>query len=117
MLSLEAFDLAPDKDYDTPGFSAWEPKRIFFNTHWWFYGSREKFEEVLTGALGAVLAVATPAAKGGTGVIPLDTGCANGGRFTALRLEDSHYFRLKCKNKAVPWRSLPMSHHNVRENR
>jgi len=46
MLSLEAFDLAPDKDYDTPGFSAWEPKRIFFNTHWWFYGSREKFEEV-----------------------------------------------------------------------
>jgi bis(5'-nucleosyl)-tetraphosphatase (symmetrical) len=65
----------------------------------------------------AKLAVATPAAKGGTGVIPLDTGCANGGRFTALRLEDSHYFRLKCKNKAVPWRSLPMSHHNVRENR
>ena len=46
MLSLEAFDLAPDKNYATPGFSAWEPKRIFFNTHWWFYGSREKFEEV-----------------------------------------------------------------------
>jgi LmbE family N-acetylglucosaminyl deacetylase len=46
MLSLEAFDLAPDKEYETPGFSPWEPKRIFFNTHWWFYGSREKFEEV-----------------------------------------------------------------------
>ncbi len=46
MLSLEAFDLAPDEGYDTPGFAPWEPKRIFFNTHWWFYGSREKFEEV-----------------------------------------------------------------------
>ena len=39
-------------------------------------------------------------------VIPLDTGCANGGRFTALRLEDRRTFRLKCKNKAVPWNSL-----------
>ena len=46
MLSLEAFDLAPDKKYETPGYPSWEPKRIFFNTHWWFYGSREKFEEV-----------------------------------------------------------------------
>ena len=44
--------------------------------------------------------------KGSTGVVPLDTGCANGGRFTAFRLEDSRYFRLKCKNKAVPWASL-----------
>lgn len=46
MLSLEAFDLAPDTNYETPGFTPWEPKRMFFNTHWWFYGSREKFEEV-----------------------------------------------------------------------
>ena len=53
--------------------------------------------------------VVTPAAKGAAGVIPLDTGCANGGRFTALRLEDWRYFRLKCKNKAVPWNSLATS--------
>ena len=46
MLGLEAFDLAADQQYATPGFSIWEPQRIFFNTHWWFYGSREKFEEV-----------------------------------------------------------------------
>ncbi|MGA9270292.1 MAG: PIG-L family deacetylase, partial [Lutimonas sp.] len=46
MLSLEAFDLAPDTKYETPGFAPWKPERIFFNTHWWFYGSREKFEEV-----------------------------------------------------------------------
>jgi bis(5'-nucleosyl)-tetraphosphatase (symmetrical) len=50
--------------------------------------------------------VVSSQAKGGRGVIPLDTGCANGGRFTALRLEDRRYFRLKCKNKAVPWNSL-----------
>jgi bis(5'-nucleosyl)-tetraphosphatase (symmetrical) len=47
-----------------------------------------------------------PSVKGVANVIPLDTGCANGGRFTALRLEDCQYFRLKCKNKAVPWKSL-----------
>jgi len=48
------------------------------------------------------------------GVIPLDTGCANGGRFTAFRLEDRRHFRLKCKNKAVPWKSLAAPGH--REN-
>jgi bis(5'-nucleosyl)-tetraphosphatase (symmetrical) len=63
----------------------------------------------------AKLVMALPA-KGAAGVIPLDTGCANGGRFTAFRLEDRHYFRQKCKNKAVPWRSLAMSDRNVRNN-
>jgi len=48
----------------------------------------------------------TPSARAAAQVIPLDTGCANGGRFTAFRLEDGHYFRLKCKNRAVPWTSL-----------
>ena len=48
MLSLEAFDLANDPnayaeqlEYVTP----WQPKRAFFNTTWWFYGSRENFEK------------------------------------------------------------------------
>jgi len=50
--------------------------------------------------------VITQSPKGAAGVVPLDTGCANGGRFTAFRLEDKRYFRLKCKNKAVPWKSL-----------
>lgn len=48
MLSVEAFDLAGDpnsfpkqlKNYET-----WQPKRLFFNTSWWFYGSQEKFEK------------------------------------------------------------------------
>jgi bis(5'-nucleosyl)-tetraphosphatase (symmetrical) len=50
--------------------------------------------------------VISPSNKKSAGVMPLDTGCANGGRFTALRLEDCRYFRLKCKNRAVPWASL-----------
>jgi len=63
----------------------------------------------------AKLAVAAPPAKGAPGVFPLDTGCANGGRFTAFRLEDWQYFRLNCKNKSVPWRSLSISERNVGE--
>lgn len=34
MLSLEAYDLVKNK-----------PKRVFFNTSWWFYGSQEKFDK------------------------------------------------------------------------
>ncbi len=48
MLSVEAFDKANDSNeypnqlehYDT-----WQPKRLLFNTSWWFYGSREKFNK------------------------------------------------------------------------
>ena len=47
MLGLEAFD----KSNDATSFpnqlalaKVWQPKRIFFNTSWWFYGSREKFD-------------------------------------------------------------------------
>ncbi|RZN79460.1 MAG: PIG-L family deacetylase, partial [Winogradskyella sp.] len=49
MLSLEAFDLVNDaskyasqlKHTDT-----WQPQRIFYNTSWWRYGSREAFDKV-----------------------------------------------------------------------
>ncbi len=57
--------------------------------------------------------VVTPPARETAGVFPLDTGCACGGRFTAFRLEDWRYFRLKCKNKAMPWRSLATSDQHV----
>lgn len=36
-------------------------------------------------------------------VFPLDTGCANQGRFTALRLEDRKYYGIRCRNESVPW--------------
>jgi LmbE family N-acetylglucosaminyl deacetylase len=48
MLSLEAFDktsnasMYPDQ---LDLVQTWQPKRVFFNTSWWFYGSKEKFEK------------------------------------------------------------------------
>ena len=48
MLSMEAFDLANDASKYASQLSlteTWQPKRLFFNTSWWFYGSRENFEK------------------------------------------------------------------------
>lgn len=47
MLAMEAFELSKQKSSykDQLEFvQPWQPKRIFFNTSWWFYGSKEKFE-------------------------------------------------------------------------
>ncbi|WP_203258150.1 PIG-L family deacetylase [Hyunsoonleella ulvae] len=49
MLSIEAFDLAnsptayPEQLQQT---SLWQPKRLFYNTSWWRYGSREAFNKI-----------------------------------------------------------------------
>ncbi len=45
MLSTEAFDLAANSDYKLNGLNPWSTKRLFFNTSWWFYGSKENFEK------------------------------------------------------------------------
>lgn len=48
LLSLEAAKIAGSKDAYTnqlESLEPWEPRRVFFNTSWWFYGSQEKFEE------------------------------------------------------------------------
>ncbi|MFC7358435.1 PIG-L family deacetylase [Jejudonia soesokkakensis] len=48
MLSFEAFDLVGDASHypETANeFNSWQPKRLFFNTSWWFYGGREAFEK------------------------------------------------------------------------
>lgn len=48
MLGLEAFDLSNDPNTFASQLqytSVWQPKRAYFNTSWWFYGSREKFEK------------------------------------------------------------------------
>lgn len=48
MLSMEAFDLAnqPNQFVDQLAFTQpWQPQRIYFNTSWWFYGSKENFEK------------------------------------------------------------------------
>ncbi len=48
MLSVEAFDLVSDKTIypdQLKHVDTWQPTRLFFNTSWWFYGSRENFEK------------------------------------------------------------------------
>jgi LmbE family N-acetylglucosaminyl deacetylase len=49
MLSVEAFDLAKDK-YAYPEqlkqVDVWQPKRLFYNTSWWRYGSKEIFDKL-----------------------------------------------------------------------
>ncbi|WP_303315685.1 PIG-L family deacetylase [Flavivirga abyssicola] len=48
MLSFEAFDLANSSSAysnQLKQVSLWQPKRLFFNTSWWFYGSEKKFEK------------------------------------------------------------------------
>ena len=47
MLALEAYQLAKDPDaypHQLESLDTWEIQRHFFNTSWWFYGSRENFE-------------------------------------------------------------------------
>lgn len=47
-LSYEAFDLSGKKDVFSSQLKhvkPWQAQRLFFNTSWWFYGSREKFAE------------------------------------------------------------------------
>ncbi len=46
MISYEAFDMAGDPTKfpeQLKYVDVWQPKRLLFNTSWWFYGSREKF--------------------------------------------------------------------------
>lgn len=48
LLALEIFDQINDKNVypnQLNYVSTWQPKRLFFNTSWWFYGSREKFDQ------------------------------------------------------------------------
>jgi len=46
MLSAEAFDLVNDAAFLSHNlYKPWQPKRLFFNTTWWFYGSRENFDK------------------------------------------------------------------------
>jgi len=48
MLSVESYDLTGNENIypeQLETLSPWTPSRQFFNTSWWFYGSREKFAE------------------------------------------------------------------------
>lgn len=48
MLSLEAFELAADSTAfpeQLRFLKPWKAKRLYYNTSWWHFGSREKFEQ------------------------------------------------------------------------
>ncbi|GMN08687.1 hypothetical protein MTsPCn9_08570 [Croceitalea sp. MTPC9] len=48
MLSFEAFDMINNPNAYPEQLTStklWQPKRLYFNTNWWFYGSRENFEK------------------------------------------------------------------------
>ena len=47
MLSVAAFEKANDPNYDPESatlYETWQPKRLMFNTSWWFYGGQEAFD-------------------------------------------------------------------------
>ncbi|WP_179334607.1 PIG-L family deacetylase [Winogradskyella costae] len=49
MLSLEAFDIVDDASKYPSQLElteTWQPKRLFYNTSWWRYGSQEKFDKL-----------------------------------------------------------------------
>src|SRR5690606_7047606 len=48
LLSMDAFEKANDRNLFTEQLQytePWQPKKLFFNASWWFYGSVEKFKE------------------------------------------------------------------------
>lgn len=54
MLSQEAFDIAIDKNVYPSQLELvkpWQPKRLLFNTSYWFYGGKDKFDKADKSAL------------------------------------------------------------------
>lgn len=48
MLTQEAFALAADPNYEPAQLkyvNLWQPKRVFFNVSWWFFGGKDKFDK------------------------------------------------------------------------
>ncbi|WP_396150178.1 PIG-L family deacetylase [Flavobacterium sp.] len=48
MLSIELYDVVNDSSIYPEQLkytSIWQPKRLFFNTSWWFYGGKDKFDK------------------------------------------------------------------------
>ncbi len=57
ILGYEAYDLTSDPNAypeQLQHVDTWQPKRLFFNTSWWFYGSRENFDKADKSKLTAV---------------------------------------------------------------
>jgi LmbE family N-acetylglucosaminyl deacetylase len=57
ILSVAGFDLANNANSFPEQLKLvqlWQPKRLFFNTSWWFYGSKEKFDAANKNNLTAI---------------------------------------------------------------
>jgi LmbE family N-acetylglucosaminyl deacetylase len=57
MLSIELFDMVNNQKIfpnQLNHTTIWQPKRLFFNTSWWFYGGRDKFEKADKSKLNAI---------------------------------------------------------------
>lgn len=57
ILAMEAFDLAADPKAfpeQLKFVKTWQVKRMFYNTSWWFYGSKENFDKADKGELYSI---------------------------------------------------------------
>jgi LmbE family N-acetylglucosaminyl deacetylase len=101
LLSVESFDLANDAKVfpDQLKFvQTWQPKRQFFNTSWWFYGSKEKFEAADKTNLSALqIGVFYPSlGKSNQEIAALSRSCHQSQGFgsTGSRGEETEYLEL-----------------------
>jgi LmbE family N-acetylglucosaminyl deacetylase len=101
LLSVESFDLANDSKVfpDQLKFvQPWQPKRQFFNTSWWFYGSKEKFEAADKTNLSALqIGVFYPSlGKSNQEIAALSRSCHQSQGFgsTGSRGEETEYLEL-----------------------
>jgi LmbE family N-acetylglucosaminyl deacetylase len=100
-LSVESYDLVNDSKVfpDQLKFvQPWQPKRLFFNTSWWFYGSKEKFDAADKTNLSALqIGVFYPSlGKSNQEIAALSRSCHQSQGFgsTGSRGEETEYLEL-----------------------
>ena len=100
-LSVEGFELANNSNYFPEQLNLvqpWQPKRQFFNTSWWFYGSKEKFDAADKTNLSALqIGVFYPSlGKSNQEIAALSRSCHQSQGFgsTGSRGEETEYLEL-----------------------
>jgi LmbE family N-acetylglucosaminyl deacetylase len=101
LLSVEGFELANNPNYFPEQLKlvqTWQPKRQFFNTSWWFYGSKEKFDAADKTNLSALqIGVFYPSiGKSNQEIAALSRSCHQSQGFgsTGSRGEETEYLEL-----------------------
>ena len=100
-LSVEGFELANNSNYFPEQLNLvqpWQSKRQFFNTSWWFYGSKEKFDAADKTNLSALqIGVFYPSlGKSNQEIAALSRSCHQSQGFgsTGSRGEETEYLEL-----------------------